>query len=118
MNLLEGVIQDGTFTSDGVSISGLSSSHSGKITLGFRAEDAQISETQTDTALQSPVYSMELLGEATMVTMRVAGALVSVKAGKDYRIDIGEQVGVSIPASICHLFNTESGERIEDTQHV
>jgi len=56
---------------------------------------------------------MELLGEATMVTMRLDGALVSVKAGKDFRIAIGDSVGVSIAPSICHIFASETGERID-----
>lgn len=118
MNLIEGQIENGTFTSTGVSVSGLKSSLNGNVTLGFRAEDASVAEAQADAQIKSPVYSMELLGEATMVTMRVAGALVSVKASKDYRIDIGETVGVKVPASICHLFDSESGERIEEKQHV
>jgi len=118
MNLLEGVIENGTFTCNDVCIGGLSAIPSGKVTLGFRAEDATIADAHEEAAIKSPVYSMELLGEATMVTMRVAGSLVSVKAGKDYRIAIGEQAGITVPASICQLFNSESGERIEDSQHV
>lgn len=111
MNLIEGTLDAGVFTSDSVRIAGLSTAHSGKVTLGFRAEDASI--VQESGAITAPVYSMELLGEATMVTMRISGALVSVKAGKDYRIAIGDPVSVSVPADICHLFDSESGERIE-----
>ncbi len=111
MNLIEGELQNGTFSSEHVSINGLTTAFNGKATLGFRAEDASIVNANAD--IVAPVYSMELLGEATMVTMRLAGALVSVKAGKEYRISIGEQVSVSVPPSICHLFDTESGERIE-----
>lgn len=118
MNLLDGEIQNGSFISDGVRIDGLNTAHTGKVTLGFRAEDASVADTQSEAAIQSPVYSMELLGEATMVTMRVAGALVSVKAAKDYRIAIGEQVGISVPASICQLFSSDSGIRIEGTGNV
>jgi len=112
MNLLEGQLQDGVFTADNVKVSGLTTRHNGEVTLGFRAEDASISST--DSALAAPVYSMELLGEATMVTMRVAGSLVAVKAGKEYRARIGEPVAASIPASACHLFDRHSGERLSD----
>lgn len=110
MNLIEGSIDGGVFTSDNVRIAGLPSHHAGKIILGFRAEDAVIATG--DAAISAPVYSMELLGEATMVTMRMSGALVSVKAGKDYRIAIGDSVSVAVSADICHLFDSESGERI------
>lgn len=111
MNLIEGTIEAGVFTANNVRIEGLAGQHAGKVTLGFRAEDASISEDNS--SITSPVYSMELLGEATMVTMRITGALVSVKAGKEYRIAIGDPVSVSVPADICHLFDSESGERID-----
>jgi multiple sugar transport system ATP-binding protein len=108
MNLMDGDITDGTFRCDNVEIGGLSAPN-GPITLGFRAEDASIEATGQ---LQAPVYSMELLGDATMVTVKAGGALVAVKAGKDYRASIGSPVAASIPASICHLFSRETGERI------
>jgi len=116
MNLIEGSLESGVFTSSNVRITGLTTSHQGKVTLGFRAEDATIAGS-TDLSrvdMSVPVYSMELLGEATMVTMKVSGALVSVKAAKDYRIAIGDSVGISIPAAICHLFDAESGKRLGD----
>lgn len=110
MNLLEGTLNDGTFTTQGVTITGFDQSLSGPATLGFRAEDAHI--TTGEAALEAPVYSMELLGEATMVTMRIGGSLVSIKAAKEYRAEIGDMVKASIPSSICHLFNQTSGERL------
>ena len=111
MNLMQGNLEGGVFTGENVKISGLSTAHSGSVTLGFRAEDAEISEEGG--AIEAPVYSMELLGEATMVTAKAGGNLVSVKAAKDYRSDIGDTVRVSIPAEICHLFDGKSGERLD-----
>lgn len=112
MNLIEGDLNNGTFTSAQVNIKGLTAQHSGKVTLGFRAEDASVCEQNAD--ITAPVYSMELLGEATMVTIRIGGALVSVKAAKDFRIAIGDEVGICVPAHICHLFDSTSGSRIEE----
>ena len=111
MNLIDGQLEGGTFTVDNVKITGLSKSHSGNVTLGFRAEDASIATGKA--AITAPVYSMELLGEATMVTMKAGGALCSVKAGKEYRAQIGDTVAIDIPASICHLFDTASGQRLD-----
>lgn len=110
MNLVDGEITDGTFSAKNITIPGLSTIHSGPVTLGFRAEDASVAAGAGHIA--STVYSLELLGEATMVTMRVGGAIVSVKSGKDYRVEIGEAVHATIPAEICHLFDTTTGERI------
>lgn len=111
MNLIEGEIKDGIFTTDGVKISGLTKKRNGKITLGYRAEDASISDTEG--SVNAPVYSMELLGDATMVTVRINGVLLSVKAGKEYRATIGEEVHYAITPEICHLFDNETGERID-----
>lgn len=110
MNLIDGDLQDGTFTADMISISGLRTDVSGSVTLGFRAEDAQVSDGNAQA--NSAVYSLELLGEATMVTMRAGGTILSVKSGKDYRIKIGEPVSATISADICHLFDRTSGERM------
>ncbi len=110
MNLLNGDLHQGVFRSDNVTIDGLRTDITGDITLGFRAEDAHIA-SENGSAV-APVYSMELLGEATMVTMRAGGTLLSVKAPKDFRADIGRTVHVSIPASICHLFDYQTGQRL------
>ncbi|MFK7793229.1 MAG: ABC transporter ATP-binding protein [Devosiaceae bacterium] len=108
MNLLEGDLKDGTFTGQNVEVSGLSGPD-GPTTLGFRAEDAQVTNAGEITA---KAYSMELLGDATMVTVKAGGGLVAVKAHKDYRTDIGAPASISVPPSICHLFNAQTGERI------
>ena len=55
---------------------------------------------------------MELLGDATMIAVKAGGALVSVKANKDYRAEIGDQVSISVPQEICHLFDPSTGARI------
>ena len=110
MNLIEGRVENGTFRAAHVEISGLNAAD-GDVTLGFRAEDASITAAGTG-QITSPVYTMELLGDATMISVRVAGALVSVKADKSFRAEIGDPIAISVPAEICHLFDTQSGARI------
>ncbi|WP_375599807.1 ABC transporter ATP-binding protein [Devosia sp. Naph2] len=111
MNLVNGEVQGGVFTSQGIRIEGLPHSASGAVTLGFRAEDASLASTGGQ--IEAPIYTVELLGEATMLSMRVAGELVSIKVGKDYRGNIGDVARIAIPASACHLFDQTSGARIE-----
>ncbi|MGB1234665.1 MAG: ABC transporter ATP-binding protein [Planktomarina sp.] len=110
MNLIDGHIIDGVFTAERVSVSGLNAPD-GPITLGFRAEDASVN-MDGGGEVQAPVYSMELLGDATMITVRSSGQLVSVKAHKEYRAEIRDQVGFNVPAEICHLFDATTGERL------
>ena len=110
MNLVQGSIAEGTFTGDGIRVTGLSQKASGPITLGFRAEDATLAGESG--AIEAPIYSVELLGEATMISMRVGGELVSIKTTKDYRAEIGDVVRANIAASACHLFDRSTGQRL------
>ncbi len=110
MNLLEGTIEGGTFTGKDVTVTGLDSTHSGPVTLGYRAEDAAIGGDAP--SVNAPVYSMELLGDATMVTFRIGGTIATVKADKEFRAEIGETVAATIPAATCHLFDATTGERL------
>ncbi|WP_227287180.1 ABC transporter ATP-binding protein [Boseongicola sp. H5] len=111
MNLMEGQIDGGTFRGRNVEIGGLSAG-AGKVSLGFRAEDAAVTAAGQG-QINAPVYTMELLGDATMVTVRAGNALVAVKASKDYRAEIGDQVGISVPSDICHPFHAETGARLD-----
>lgn len=110
MNLVEGTLKDGTFIGEGIKVSGLTKKASGNVTLGFRAEDAEIVPSGGE--ISAPMYSIELLGEASMITWRLGEALVSIKTNKEYRAEIGDTVEARVPADICHLFDTASGERI------
>jgi len=112
MNLMHGSIKDGVFKGDGVKIEGLNKKHSGKVTLGFRAEDASIVESNG--AISAPAFSMELLGDMTMVSVRAGGELVSIKSDKNYHTEIGSKVMANIPANLCLLFSTKTGEMLEN----
>ncbi|MCT4683848.1 MAG: ABC transporter ATP-binding protein [Roseicyclus sp.] len=108
MNLVEGEIRGGVFEGRGLRIEGLSA-REGKAVLGFRAEDAALSG---GSELSAPIYTLELLGDSTMVTVRLGHDLVSVKAPKDFRAEIGEGFTAHIPASICHVFDAATGARL------
>ena len=111
MNLVQGEISGGVFTGPSIRVEGLPAHHSGPVTLGFRAEDSGITEGTGE--ISSAIYSIELLGDSTMVTMKAGGAIVSIKASKDYRAGIGDTVHARVPPAICHLFDARSGERID-----
>ena len=110
MNLIDGTVAGGTFRAENTEIAGLAAPD-GKATLGFRAEDAGV--VDAGGPLNAPIYTMELLGDATMVSVRLGGALVSVKADKAFRADIGDPVSISVPSGKCHLFDAATGARID-----
>jgi multiple sugar transport system ATP-binding protein len=110
MNLMEGTMTSGTFEGRNVRIPGFAGAPDGPVTVGFRAEDASIAETGE---IAAPVYSMELLGDSSMATVQAGGALVAIKAAKDFKAEIGAPIAAAVPAAICHLFDPATGQRIE-----
>ncbi len=110
MNLLEGELNGGTFIGQNLQVADLNKNYKGPITLGFRAEDARLVNGGGN--LNAPVYSMELLGDCTQVTIQAGGALVAIKAAKDFRASIGSVVSAEVPAEICHLFDSVTGLRL------
>ena len=110
MNLMDGAIEGGTFRGPNVTVPGLGAKD-GPAILGFRAEDARM--VATGGHISAPLYSLELLGDATMAAVRAGGALVSVKCPKDFRASIGDPFAAELPLDDCHLFDAETGRRIE-----
>lgn len=109
MNLVSGSISGGTFTGPNVTVKGLKADD-GAITLGFRAEDVEVVKRGGDA--KAPVYSMELLGDATQVSIRSGSEILSGKAPKDFRADIGAPIGFKIDPAVCHLFDQQTGSRL------
>ncbi len=111
MNLLSGHISGGVFDAENVKIKALDTEVDGAVVLGFRAEDAAICDP-LEAQISAPIYTLEPLGDATMVTVKVGGALVSIKAAKGFRASIGTVVNACVPLDLCHLFDAVSGERL------
>ena len=109
MNLIDGQMADGVFTAPATRIESLPAPD-GAVTLGFRAEDAQV--VPGGGQIDAPIYTLELLGDVTMVTVRIGKALVSVRADKAFRAAIGDPVSIRVPSENCHLFDGRSGRRI------
>ena len=109
MNLIDGEVINKKFTADLTSVSGLNVKNS-KVTLGFRAEDANV--VKSGGQINAPIYTLEILGDATMVTVKIGQSLVSIKTEKDYRANIEDYVSIHIPSKKCHLFDHKTGDRI------
>jgi multiple sugar transport system ATP-binding protein len=112
MNLMKGTIADGVFSCDNVKIEGLNKKHSGDITLGFRAEDASIVKSKG--AIKAAAFSMELLGDMTMVSVKAGGDLISIKSDKNYYAKIGSTIMANVPANLCLLFSSKTGKLLKN----
>ena len=79
--------------------------------LGVRPEDCSIT-TAAKGALKGTVYTTELIGDHTLVTMKIVNDFLSVKAPKDYVARSGEVVGVTFAKSQLFVFDSIDGRRI------
>ena len=112
MNLINGRVSKGVFSAENITVKGLTLAD-GNVTLGFRAEDVKLTDTPAKAQIIAPTYAMELLGDATIVTVISGQSLVAVKAHKEFRTEIGREVCISVPGASCHLFDSQTGERLE-----
>lgn len=108
MNLIEGQISGGTFTHAGGSLS-LHDAADGDCVLGIRPEDVKVAGA--DGLLDGLVYSSELLGDLTLLNVRVSGALIAVKVGPDDGRDMDSAISLTFDRSKIHLFDKATGAR-------
>ena len=110
MNLIDGTITGGVFEAENTRIAGFDAPD-GQAVLGFRAEDA-IVKGKGESRISAPVFSMELLGDATMVSVRCGRNLIGARAAKSFEAQIGAPIEIEVPPAHCHLFDAHNGERI------
>jgi multiple sugar transport system ATP-binding protein len=112
MNFIEGAIENSRFRSHGVDLAVWGAARVGKATLGFRPEDAKV-VAPGEGLFDGRVYTAELTGEQTLVTVQVGEATMAIKMPKDYDVDFDTMVGVRFPSDQGFLFDTESGGRLD-----
>jgi multiple sugar transport system ATP-binding protein len=115
MNLIDGEVKDGVFTSPGgVRVDGLGSANVASAVLGARPEDIHVLPAESAKAnIVSPIYSVELTGESTLVTLRAGAALLTVRADKNFVGDFDQMVGVGFAPERVFLFDRQSQDRVD-----
>jgi multiple sugar transport system ATP-binding protein len=115
MNLVKGSLSGGVFEASGatyaVRVAGFGRHSQGNVVLGIRAEDMQVT-TPSQGQIRGKVFSFELLGDSTTVTIKVADGFITARAGKDFRASMGDQVGFSVPPDRCYLFDGQTQNRM------
>ena len=111
MNLIAGATDAGRFVTEGVHVPDVGGGTQSGVVLGVRPEDLAVVEAGTGD-FDAPVYTIELTGEAVLVTVTVGGQLVSARGPRHLRKEIGETVGVRVDISHAHLFDARTQQRI------
>ncbi len=114
MNLIEGEIEGGTFRAAGfaVPLTGKQATSRSKVVLGIRPEDIRIVEPGAG-EIQGQVYTFELTGDAVLATIDVGGKRLCARGDRHVRADIGETLTFKLDPAYCHLFDRESGLRLD-----
>ena len=65
--------------------------------LGVRPEDVHVADADdADVNLVAPIYSVELTGENTLVSLRLGGQLMTLRADKNFAGQIDQEIGVKV----------------------
>jgi len=109
MNFLEGALVDGRFSATPAA-SPTRTSHKTAVA-GIRPEDCRVTQAGNGKII-GEIYTTELMGDLTLVTCRVGGATMIVKAEKTFNRRNGEAIGVDFADAAVHLFDKICGRRI------
>ncbi len=115
MNLVRGAVREGVFECRGegfqVRVAGFGRHTQENVVLGVRAEDLQVGAPEA-AQIQGEVFSFELLGDATTVTLRLADQFITAKADKNFRAAMGARIGLSVAPARCYLFDGQTQDRM------
>jgi multiple sugar transport system ATP-binding protein len=111
MNIVKGTLDGTNFMSNGEKIAVPVKGEIANAILGVRPEDCSIT-TSAKGALKAEVYTTELIGDHTLVTTKIGGDILTVKASKDYSANSGDKIGISFDKSRLYVFDADGGARV------
>ena len=111
MNFLKGRIADGAFEAPGVRVPAADRSGQMQVVMGVRPEDCALADPGQG-QLRGQVYSIELIGDHTLVTVMAGEQQVVVKAANTFEARMGDTVALRVNAGRAYFFDADSGERI------
>jgi multiple sugar transport system ATP-binding protein len=111
MNIVKGALDGGSFMAHGEKIATPVKGKVDTAVLGVRPEDCAVT-TPSKGDLQAEVYTTELIGDHTLVTVKAGNDTLTVKAAKDFTAKSGERVGITLPKDKLFVFNATDGARV------
>jgi multiple sugar transport system ATP-binding protein len=111
MNVIHGNLEGKRFHANGASVESPASGQIGKAILGVRPEDCSVVAPGMG-ALQGKIYTTELIGDHTLVTVEIGPDKHTVKAAKDFLGKQGDAIGVSLAKDHLFVFDAATGQRV------
>ena len=119
MNLVNGTLSNGVFSSAEFSLTGIDQPEITSVTLGIRPEELSVHENKSVGNLQSfdgVLYGLEPMGDQTILSVRCGESLIEVKETREFIQALDTPVRVYVdPASLC-FFDGADGSRIRGDQ--
>jgi multiple sugar transport system ATP-binding protein len=110
MNFLRGMLANDRFESEGLALS-VPIKHHGPAVLGIRPEECTLVPA-ADSEFKGRIYSVELIGDHSLVTLSLGEQQVVVKVSNMFAGEIGTEVGLRMNRERVYFFDQGSGERI------
>jgi multiple sugar transport system ATP-binding protein len=111
MNIVRGALEGANFLTQGSKIAAPVKGHVASAVMGVRPEDCSITSAAKG-SLKGEVYATELIGDHTLVTLKVNGEFLAVKAAKDFVAKPGQVVGVGFAKESIYVFDAANGARV------
>ena len=111
MNVIHGSLEGANFLTNGAKVKTKVKGQIPKAVAGVRPEDCSV-RAPGKGSISGKIFTTELIGDHTLVTVDWGNDQIVVKAHKDFDGKQGDAVGVELPADNLYIFNEISGERI------
>ena len=110
MNLFNGHLLNGFFKANGINIPIKFSNNFDNVVLGVRPEDLSLAN-EDEGDIIGLVHSVEMIGDVTIVTLRINSNNCIAKLNKDVVLNLGEKISLKAGSRLL-LFDKTTGKRI------
>jgi multiple sugar transport system ATP-binding protein len=111
MNVVHGSLEGSDFKTGGSTVKVGVAGRVAKGILGVRPEDCSV-VAPAKGHIKGTIYTTELIGDHTLVTVETERDKLTVKASKDFNGKQGDAIGVLMPKDHLFVFDAETGQRI------
>ncbi len=111
MNLLHGRLEDGCFVGDNIRIPGVGKGSHDGVVLGLRWEELALVPPGSG-HMDAEIYTVELIGDATQVTVNNGKQMIVVRTDKHFKAPFGQRVAIAAQANRAYLFDRVTENRL------
>ena len=111
MNVLRGSLAGNSFMFQGAAVPVPVEGKVANAVLGVRPEDCTVVGPGKGD-IPAEVYTTELIGDHTLVTVKAGDDLLTIKAPKDFTAQQGDKVGIGLSQGHLYVFDRDTGARI------